>query len=70
MHSEQLIRERARNRARHLRAAWFVVVSFTLAVAGYLWLDFDRQQTVGYCVSAYLLLNAVNFRTMFSRTGK
>lgn len=70
MQSERTLVERTRDRARHVRAIWFVLVSFTLAVAGYLWLGFDREQTIGYCVAAYIALNALNYRTMFLRPRK
>ena len=70
MQPDRTLTERARDRDRHVRAIWFVLVSFTLAVVGYLWLGFDRQQTIGYCVAAYIALNALNYRAMFLRPRK
>ncbi len=53
------------NRERHLRAICYVLVSLCLALVGYVFMGFDRAQTLGYAVAAYVILNAVNFRAMF-----
>lgn len=57
----------AGERERHLRAFLYVATAFGLAVLGYLQLGFDRWQTVGCAVCAYVTLNALNYRAMFVR---
>lgn len=59
--------ETASERQRHGRAALYVCLSLALALLGNLLLGFDRAQTVGYAVTAYVLLNVLNYRAMFGR---
>ncbi|MHB1132109.1 MAG: hypothetical protein ACYC4L_06925 [Chloroflexota bacterium] len=56
-------------RERHTRALVYVIVSFTLALLGFLFLGFDRGQTLAYAVTSYVVLNALNYRAMFVRTS-
>ncbi|MBI2941179.1 MAG: hypothetical protein HYY04_12145 [Chloroflexi bacterium] len=57
------------DRQRHFRSIVYALTSFTLALAGYLWLGFDRAQTIGYGVAAFLLLHLLNFRAMYARSA-
>jgi hypothetical protein len=54
-------------RDRHARARWYVVVCFALAAGAYLFLGFDRTQTLGYAISCFAMLHIVNYRVMFAR---
>lgn len=54
-------------RERHLRVVWYAAVAFALAAGAYFFLDFDRAQALGYAVSCFVMLNVVNFRTLFRR---
>jgi hypothetical protein len=57
----------ADERERHIRAFLYMATAFGLAVLGYVQMGFDRWQTFGYAVSAYVILNALNYRAMFVR---
>lgn len=54
-------------RERHNRALWYAIVAFSLAAGSYLFLGFDQTQALGYAISCFVMLNLVNFRTMFAR---
>jgi len=54
-------------RERHSRALWYAVVAFGLAACAYLFLGFDRTQTLGYAISCFVMLILVNCRAMFTR---
>ncbi len=57
---------RAIERERHWRAGWYAVIAFGLAVFGYFFLRFDYTQTYVYAIACFVMLNVVNFRSMFS----
>ena len=57
-------------RRRHVRALTYLLVSFSLALLGYAYLGFDQGQTFAYAVAAYVMLNLLNYRAMFVRTGR
>ncbi|MHB1417308.1 MAG: hypothetical protein ACYC1C_18835 [Chloroflexota bacterium] len=59
--------EKATQAQRHRRAAFYVGLSFVLAVGGYLLFGFDRGQTFAYGVVAYTTLNLLNYRAMFGQ---
>jgi len=58
------------DRERHIRAVSYVLVALVLALIGYYFIGFDRVATVWYGVAIYLFLNALNYRSMFGRSGQ
>ena len=59
---------RSAERQRHVRALIYLLVSLSLALLGNFYLGFDRGQTLAYAVTAYIMLNLLNFRAMFVRS--
>ncbi len=54
------------DRQRHVRMFWYASVALALAVSAYLFLGFDRVQTLGYAVACFVMLNLLNFRAMYT----
>lgn len=52
-------------RGRHSRALVYCFAAFALAAFGYLYLGFDRSQTVAYAVLTFVLFTVNNHRSMF-----
>lgn len=59
--------ESAITRSRHVRALGFVVISLALSLVVYLWLGFNRAQTIGYAAAIYVALIALNYRIMLAK---
>ena len=55
---------------RHLRAACYALLSFALALLAYYVFGFGRLQAIGYCATAFVVLNLLNRRAMFSRAQR
>ena len=54
-----------RDRERHLRLAWYTLVALILSMIGHGLLGFDFARTLLYGVTAYVVLNALNYRVIF-----
>ncbi len=58
------------DRERHFRLIWYVIVALVLSMVGRGLLGFDLVQTFLYGVTAYAILNALNYRVMFVKQDK
>jgi hypothetical protein len=54
---------------RHLRLAWYLILSLVAAMVAYYRVGFDRQQAVAYAIAAYVVLVVLNFRAVLSRVS-
>lgn len=52
---------------RHRRLIAFAVISVLLAFVGYYFFGFGRDQTLAYAITAYALLNVLNYRSVLTR---
>ncbi len=55
------------SRQRHIRLFWYASVSFVLTLIGRYLLGFDQVHSIGYAATAYLLLIAVNYKSVLTR---
>ncbi len=53
-------------RGRHVRLAWYAIVSLGLTLVGYYLLGLDRPRALAYAALAYILLVGLNFRALLS----
>ncbi len=55
------------DRDRHLRLSFYVALSLALSIFGYLFMEFDRLHALGFGVTAFVLLNLLNYRVVLAR---
>ncbi len=55
---------------RHRRLMAFAFTAVTLALIGHFFFDFGKEQTFAYAVTAYVLLNALNYRSVLTRMAE